>query len=155
MSDNDLKLKQRLQPFIDALNSRLSIRASIMNHANLLLDLRSEGYKVDDLLEVSGCTYSRQSFSSALHEAKKKIHDNKIVHKRTEAIEKEEVLDIINKLSLEEWTNVLGYEINERILGTIIDLNLTPEHIVNLNLNNSNKLSNYLIEFKHQNKYSR
>lgn len=108
----DVELKERLKPFIDALESRLSIRASIINNAGLLLALRAEGFKVDDLLDLTGCTYSRQSFSSALYQAKKKIKntDKPVVEgelhsPQSPSIEKEQTQTI----DTEEWIAAFNF----------------------------------------------
>jgi CRISPR/Cas system-associated protein Cas5 (RAMP superfamily) len=67
----DQRIIERLKPFTDCLKSRLSVRASILNNSGLLLGLRNEGYKIEDILELSQCNYSKQSFSNALYQAKK------------------------------------------------------------------------------------
>ena len=89
----DSKLRERLTPFADCLESRLSVRACIMKHASLLLKLREEGYKVDDILELSGCTYSRQSFSNTLSQVRQKTDRGavkKTVSNPSAALEKQQ-----------------------------------------------------------------
>lgn len=70
MEYSDQELIARLEPFTASLKTRLSTRACIVNNAELLLILRGEGYRVDDLIELSGCSYSRQTFSSVLSTTK-------------------------------------------------------------------------------------
>jgi len=196
MNDNDFELKKKLKPFMDALSSRLSTRMCIRNNIEVLLSLREEGYKIDDLIEVSGCSYSRQTFSSTLCEAKKKIVNiNKDIkvkdavtspeaenkkRKRGEfsfnlAPDTKEEQD--RKREMDEWSwnptpdkeklarlyrkttsplnseetinelyHSLGYQISERTLNKINKLNLTKQDVIEFNMPNEMRLSNYLNE---------
>jgi len=153
MSKNDTSLKLKLLPFIDALESRLSTRASIINNAELLINLRDEGFKVDDILEITGCTYSRQSFSTILHEAKKKGFEKNSVLKNESKITAQQVNDIQEskfKQSVEEWNLKTNINISERQILRLEKNGIDTEKLNELGLNTTSQISKYLTQIEHK-----
>ncbi|EKF9659294.1 hypothetical protein O1C77_003337, partial [Vibrio cholerae] len=54
---------------------------------------------------------------------------------------------------LDYWNQSLGFEISDRNLKKLEELGLTPDFILEQEITNARKLTDFLVEFKHLNRY--
>lgn len=169
MPNGDDKLREKLKPFTDSLQSRISTRASIINNFVLLDSLKREGYKIIDLIEISGCTYSRQSFSDALCEGKKrnakmelKKSEKKENPKRltgipNESIDQPSIIDEQKnsklKQPLREWKIQTGIDIPERQALRLEALGIDTNELVKHNFITTSQINKYLTQLDINNKH--
>lgn len=112
--------------------------------------LKQEGYSYKTIYKRLMSDLNERHFRSLIFNARKSIHPKN-----------EPVIESPNKnivhtqepnKTLEEWIDILGFEITERTLNKIVTLKLTKDEVLRVEVLNQRRLINYLNELTHKRK---
>ncbi len=163
--NDDREFIAKLQPFTGCLNSRLSVRACMIKHLDLLISLRDEGFRVYDILDVTGCSYSQRDFSSVLYQIKaaraasSQQHSSGCSEPRIDlppkvSVEPSDQRPTTRHLkSVEQWYSETGIDISAELIARLESHHIDPVALNTLNLANSRQIINYLAQREVESKY--
>lgn len=86
---------------------------------------------------------------------RKRNKQKKLISKKISTPQVNEVSEVkdTNPFDLDYWNQSLGFEVSDRNLKKLEELGLTPDFILEQEITNARKLTDFLVEFKHLNRY--
>lgn len=135
-------------------SGNFTLQAIFDRHIGDIEELLKSGMRHSSLYKDLGLSVNH--YKSLIGRARNKRNkQKKVIEKKTITPKPSEVSEVkdASAYDLDYWNQSLGFEISDRNLKKLEELGLTPDFILEQEITNARKLTDFLVEFKHLNRY--
>ncbi|ELL8243032.1 hypothetical protein RX290_003359 [Vibrio cholerae] len=142
----------------DAVSSELksgnfTLQAIFDRHIEDIEEILESGMLHSSIYKELGLDVNFNHYKNLIGRSRRKRNkQKKVIAKKITIPQVSEIKDD-NPYELDYWNQSLGFEVSDRNLKKLEELGLTPDFILEQEITNARKLTDFLVEFKHTNRY--
>lgn len=155
------EVRMSIDELKDAVSSELKsgnfpLQAIFDRHLEDIEELLESGMLHSSIYKELGLSVNFNHYKNLIGRSRhKRNKQKKVIAKKITVSQFSEVSDVkdASPYELDYWNQSLGFEISDRNLKKLEELGLTPDFILEQEITNARKLTDFLVEFKHLNRY--
>lgn len=161
IENQSCEVRMNIEELKDAVSSEFKsgnfpLQAIFDRHLEDIEKLLESGMLHSSIYKELGLSVTFDHYKNLVGRSRlKRNKQRKLIPKKViepQVFEVSEVRDA-SPYELDYWNQSLGFDISERNLRKLEELGLTPDFILEQEITNARKLTDFLVEFKHQNRY--